>query len=202
MSRESEHAHGHHGNPADVDGYLARLEAPDRALWQMPDRVVAALGVRPGQTVADLGAGPGYFALRLARKVGRRGRVFAVDVEPTILAVLRDRVAARRLPPITPVLGLPSDPLLPAGSCDRVLSVTAYHHYRDRVGALRAMARLLRRGGRLAVIDFHKRETGMGPPLEERVSREDFLREVKRAGLQVVEEPTFLPHQYFFLLRG
>lgn len=202
MSPETNHEHGHHGNPADLTAYLARLESPERAEWQMPDRVVAALGIKAGQTVADLGAGPGYFSLRLARRVGRRGRVFAVDVEPTILAVLRDRIAARKLAQVTPVLGTPDAPLVPPGSCDRVLSVTAYHHYSDRSGALRAMARLLRRGGRLAVIDFHKRETAMGPPLEERVSREDFLKDVRRAGLKVAEELAFLPHQYFFVLRG
>ena len=167
MSHEN---HARHGNPADLSSYIERLEAPDRATWQLPDQVVAALALRPGQVVADLGAGPGYFTLRLAHQVGRRGRVFAVDVEPAILAVLRDRISAQGAGGITPVLGLPDDPLLPPASCDRVLSVNAYHHYPDRPAALRRMAKLLRRGGRLAVIDFHKRETPMGPPVSERVA--------------------------------
>jgi len=89
MSHESDHEHGRHGNPADLDAYLARLESPERAQWQMPDRVVAALGVKAGQTVADIGTGPGYFSLRLARKVGPRGRVFAVDVEADRLDLAR-----------------------------------------------------------------------------------------------------------------
>jgi ubiquinone/menaquinone biosynthesis C-methylase UbiE len=193
---------GTHGNPADLAGYIARLESPERAAWQMPDQVVAAFGLRPGHVVADVGAGPGYFALRLARQVGRRGRVFAVDVEPALLAVLRERVAAGKHERITPVLGLPGDPLLPEASCDRVLSVNAYHHYADRPAALRRMARLLRRGGRLALVDFHKRESPVGPPLAERVAREQVLAESRRAGLRVVRELTFLPYQYFFLLRG
>jgi ubiquinone/menaquinone biosynthesis C-methylase UbiE len=198
-------AHEHrdaHGNPADLAHYIERLEAPDREEWQKPDEVVAALALRPGYIVADLGAGPGYFSLRLARKVGKRGRVFAVDVEPSILTVLRERLAAQKIERITPVLGLPDDPLLPEASCDRVLSVNAYHHYPDGPAALRHMARLLRRSGRLAVIDFHKRESPMGPPLEERVAREDFLRDVGRARLKVATELTFLPHQYFFVLRA
>jgi ubiquinone/menaquinone biosynthesis C-methylase UbiE len=198
-------AHEHrdaHGNPADLAQYLARLEAPDRKQWQMPDAVVAALALRPGHIVADLGAGPGYFSLPLARRVGKLGRVFAVDVEPAILTVLRERLAVQRIDRITPVLGLPDDPLLPAASCDRVLSVNAYHHYRNRPAALRRMARLLRRGGRLAVIDFDKRESPMGPPVSERVSREQLLADCKRAGLRVAKELTFLPHQYFFLLRA
>jgi ubiquinone/menaquinone biosynthesis C-methylase UbiE len=193
--------HDVHGNPADLARYIERLEAPDREAWQMPDEVVAALGLRPGHVVADLGAGPGYFALRLARKVGKLGRVYAVDVEPALLTVLRDRLASRNIDRLTPVLGLPDDPLLPPGSCDRVLSVNAYHHYHHGPAALRRMARLLRRGGRLAVIDFHKRESPMGPPLEMRVSRARLLADSKRAGLRVARELTFLPHQYFFLLR-
>jgi ubiquinone/menaquinone biosynthesis C-methylase UbiE len=193
--------HRTHGNPADLTTYLARLESSDRAEWQMPDKVVAALGLRPGHIVADMGTGPGYFALRLGRKVGKRGRVFAVDIEPAILAVLRDRIASARSTQVTPVLGLPNDPLLPAASCDRVLSVTAYHHLPDGPAALRGMAKLLKRGGRLAVIDFHKRECPVGPPVSECVSREDFLRDMARAGLGVAKELTFLPYQYFFLLK-
>jgi ubiquinone/menaquinone biosynthesis C-methylase UbiE len=195
-------AHGTHGNPVDLAAYIDRLASPERDAWQRPDKVIAALALRPGHIVADVGAGPGYFSLRLARKVGQQGRVYAVDVEPAMLAVLRERLAAPKSDRITPVLGLPDDPLLPRASCDRVLSVNAYHHYPDGPAALRRMARLLRRGGRLALIDFHKRPSPMGPPLDERVSREQFLDDSRRAGLRVAEELTFLPHQYYFLLRG
>jgi ubiquinone/menaquinone biosynthesis C-methylase UbiE len=195
-------AQRHHGNPDDLVGYIARLESPERAEWQKPDEVVAALRLRAGHVVADMGAGPGYFSLRLARKVGKGGRVFAVDIETALLSALRDRIAAQKLTQITPVLALPKDALLPPASCDRVLSVNAYHHLLDGPAALRRMAALLKRGGRLAVIDFHKRETGMGPPVRDRVSREAFLKDVKRAGLRVAAEPSFLPHQYFFLLRA
>jgi ubiquinone/menaquinone biosynthesis C-methylase UbiE len=195
------HTRGTHGNPADLASYLERLESPERATWQMPDKVVAALGLRRGQIVADLGAGPGYFSLRLARKVGRQGRVFAVDVEPAILNVLRERIEKQKVFQITPVLGLPENPLVPPAICDCVLSVNAYHHYSGGPAALRRMASLLRRNGRLALIDFHKRETAVGPPLEERIARETFVGHAAKAGLRVDRELGFLPHQYFFLLK-
>jgi arsenite methyltransferase len=195
------HERGTHGNPPDLAEYIQRLESPERAEWQMPDKVVAALGLRPGQVVADLGAGPGYFSFRLARKVGKHGRVFAVDVEPALLNVLRERIANQKAVQITPVLGLPENPLVPPASCDRVLSVNAYHHYPSGPAALRQMASLLRRGGRLALVDFHKREGGIGPPVEERIARETFLKHALGAGLRVDQELTFLPHQYFFLLK-
>ncbi|MFL5373388.1 MAG: class I SAM-dependent methyltransferase [Myxococcales bacterium] len=81
-----EHQHGKHGNPEDVDSYIARMEEPGRAAWQKPDEVLKALGLAPGQVVCDIGAGPGYFALRAAR-LGTQ--VFAVDVEPRILQALQ-----------------------------------------------------------------------------------------------------------------
>src|SRR3954466_11233186 len=84
--------HGKHGNPEDLEAYIARMEEPGRAEWQKPDEVVGALGLQRGQVACDIGAGPGYFALRIARAVGEDGGVYAVDVEPRILEALRKRL--------------------------------------------------------------------------------------------------------------
>jgi ubiquinone/menaquinone biosynthesis C-methylase UbiE len=190
--------HGNHGNPDDLDAYIAKMEAPDRAAWQKPDEVVRALGLKPGQTACDLGTGPAYFALKLA-KVARH--VFAVDVEPRILDVARQRIVAAGARNITPVLGLPDDPLLPEESCDVVLIVDTFHHFPDGVAYLKRVSRLLKPEGRVVNIDFHKRETPVGPPVDHRVARETFLEQATRAGLRVVGEPTMLPYQYFLLLQ-
>ena len=190
----------HHGNPADLDGYIARMEEPSRAAWQKPDEVVRALGLRPGQAACDVGAGPGYFSLRLARAVGETGHVYAVDVEPRILAVLRERVGSSDARNVTPVLALPDDALLPAASCDLILIVDTYHHFPDGPAYLRRLSRALRPGGRIANVDFHKRELPVGPPLEHKVAREAFLADATAAGLQLVQEHTFLPYQYFVVL--
>jgi ubiquinone/menaquinone biosynthesis C-methylase UbiE len=199
------HRHDHrdrHGNPEDLEAYLARLESPERAEWQQPDRVVRVLGMRRGQTACELGAGPGYFAFRLARVVGPGGHVFAVDAEPRMLEVLATRIRKRKTRNVTPVLGMDEDPLLPPRSCDLILVVNTYHHFPDGIAFLRRLARSLRRGGRIANVDFHRRETPVGPPLEHRVAREDFLREARRAGFRVVAEHEFLPYQYFLVLRA
>lgn len=199
------HAHGgggKHGNPDDIEGYIAKLEEPSRDAWQKPDEVVKALDVKPGQTVCDIGAGPGYFALRFAKAVGDRGAVFGVDVEPRILDVLRARIEKSGPRNVTPVLALPDDPLLPAASCDLVVVVDTYHHFPDGVAYLRRLARALRPGGRIANIDFQDRETPVGPPLGHRVSREAFLTDAGKAGLDVVTEPAFLPYQYFVVLKA
>jgi len=190
----------HHGNPADLEGYIARMEEPSRAVWQKPDEVVRALGLRPGQAACDVGAGPGYFSLRLARAVGEAGHVYAVDVEPRILAVLRDRVRSSNARNVTPVLSLPDDALLPAASCDLILIVDTYHHFPDGPEYLRRLMRALRPGGRIANVDFHKRELPVGPPPEHKVAREAFLADAAAARLRLVQEHTFLPYQYFVVL--
>jgi len=195
-------AHGQHkdkhGNPDDLNAYIAKMEAPDRAEWQKPDEVVKALGLQPGATVCDIGTGPAYFALRFARVTAH---VFAVDVEPRILEVARQRIAAANVHNITPVLALPDDPLLPPASCDLILIVDTFHHFPDGTAYLKRVMRALKPGGRVANIDFHKRETPVGPPVAHRVAREDFLKHAEAAGLKIVTERTFLPHQYFLILQ-
>ena len=146
-------------NPKDLAGYIAAQEAPDRAAWQKPEQILDALELKAGQTVCDIGSGPGYFALRAAKRVGEGGRVFAVDVEPRILDVLRTRIEKAHLRNVTPVLALATDPLLPPRSCDLVLIVDAYHHFPDRPRYLGRLAALLRPGGRLANVDWHKKKT-------------------------------------------
>lgn len=191
---------GAHGNPKDFELMLGRLEDPARARWQRPARLVRALGLRAGQTVAEIGAGSGYIARRLARAVGPRGRVYAVDVEPRMLPVLAERLRRARVQNVTPVLGRDADPLLPARSCDLVLIVNTYHHFPGGPRYLRRLRRLLRPGGRLVNVDFARRETPVGPPLERRIARERFLRDAGRAGFRLVREATFLPYQYCLVL--
>jgi len=163
---------------------------------------VRALSLRPGQTVCEIGAGPGYFAFRLARAVGRRGHVFAVDAEPRMLALLGVRLRRSRRRNITPILSLPNDPLLPRGACDLILMVNTYHHLAGGPAYLRRLARALRPRGRIVNIDFHRRETPVGPPLKHRVTREAFLRDARRAGLRLAGEFDLLPYQYFLVLKA
>lgn len=180
---------------------VARQEDPARDAWQKPGAVIRALGLRRGQVVADIGAGPGYFTKRVARAVGPRGHVYAVEAEPAILDVLRARLTAARLANVSPVLGRGDDPLLPAGRCDLALIVDVYHHFADGPAFLRRVARALRPRGVLVNIDFDKRETPVGPPVEHRVSREELLRDARRAGFVLAAEHRFLPYQYFVVLR-
>lgn len=172
-----------------------------RAAWQKPQRVLRALGVRRGQVVADVGAGPGFWTIPLARRVGRRGHVFALDPEPAVLDVLRRRLAKAGVHNVTPVLNDDRRPMLPEAVCDLAVIVNVYHHFAEPAAFLKAIARCLKHGGRLVNIDWADRDTPKGPPAHRRIPPGVFLRDARRAGLDVVAEHRFLPYQYFFVLR-
>lgn len=186
---------------ADLAGYIASLEEPGRAEWQKPDEVIRALRLGPGETLCDVGSGPGYFALRAARLLDASGWVYAEDVEASMIDALRDRVSQARLSNVTPILGLPDDPLLPRAACDVILVVNTYHLFPNGPAFLRRLAKSLKPSGRIANIDFHKRETPQGPVLARRVAREAFLSDAQRASFKLVAEETFLPYQYFLILK-
>jgi hypothetical protein len=117
-----------------------------------------------------------------------------------MLAVLRDRLRRAGLRNVTPVLGLGADPLLPTNVCHLALMVNAYHHFENGPALLRCLASALSRGGRVVNIDWASRATPVGPPMECRITPEEFRRDARRAGFTVTGERRMLPHQYFFVV--
>ncbi len=185
-----------------VDDYIAAMETANRAQWQKPDQVVAALSIKSGESVADVGAGSGYFTVLFSRKVGDSGKVYAVDIEKGMLDHIAKRAQAEKLNNIQLVLSTPSDPLLPESSVDVVFLCNTYMYIGQRGDYLRLLAKALRKGGRLAIIDFKTENTLVGPPLAGRVSRETVLKEVLSAtGFTLESEHQFLPHQYFLVFK-
>src|SRR6185436_11567230 len=105
---------------------LGLLEAADRDEWQKPEQIMDDLRIAEGSVVADLGAGGGWFTIRLARRVGPNGLVYAEDIQPQMIDATRRRAQHERLTNVRTVLGTPSDPRLPR-KIDAVLIVDAYH---------------------------------------------------------------------------
>ena len=186
--------------PEELKGALKRQLAPRRAKWQKPAAVVRALGLRRGQVIAEIGSGPGYFTPRLARAVGPSGHVYAVDPEAAVLDVLRTRMKKAGVGNVTPVLGRDDDPLLPSGRCDVAIIINAYHNMHGGAAFLRRLARRLAPGARVVNVDWNE-ASEFGPPPKRRVPRARFLRDARRAGLRLVAERAFLPHQYYLELR-
>lgn len=178
---------------------LGLLESPDRDQWQKPQLILDALGIAEASVVADVGAGAGWFTVRLARRVGPNGRVYAQDVQQEMLDAVTRRVAREGLSNVVSWLGRANDPLLPPGALDAILTVDVLHEIDDRVTLLRNMARALKPSGRLGVVDFSPGGGGPGPEADERVAPSVIEAEAAKAGLVLLRRETFLPFQYFLI---
>ena len=177
---QNRQGHGKLFTPLD----LALLEGPDRDLWQLPDQIMDALGIAERSVVADIGAGGGWFTIRLARRVGSGGVVFAQDIQPQMLEATMRRVAREGLGNVRRVLGTSDDPHLPPASCDAVLMLDTYHELDRPVAMLRNVAKALK---------------PQGPDLEERVDPDEVVRDAEAAGLRLVSRETFLPYQFMLV---
>jgi len=130
-----------------------------RDQWQRPAEVMDALGVTAGSSVADVGAGDGYFTWHLAERVGTKGRVYAEDIVPSVIADLKRQGQDKGLKQVEVIEGTESDPRLPAGALDAVIVVNAYHEMDEHSAMLKGIMRALKPGGRLGIID-KEAETG------------------------------------------
>jgi predicted methyltransferase len=179
---------------------LGLLEPPDREAWQKPDQVMDALHVADGTVVADLGAGGGWFTVRLARRVGRNGRVYAVDVQRLMKEAIDRRIQREGYTNVTTILGDTDDPRLPPdGRTDAVLIVDAFPEMENPVLVLQNVAPTLKPQGRIGIIDYRPGEGGPGPRAEDRVPPNVVVANAGAAGLKLVEQHTFLPYQYFLI---
>lgn len=178
---------------------LGLLESPGRDEWQQPDRIMDALGIADGDRVADLGAGGGWFTVRLARRVGPNGVVYAEDIQPPMLDAIRRRIDREGLTNVVPTLGTTDDPRLP-DDLDAVLMVDTYTQLSDPETLLTNVTRVLAPEGRLGIVDFRTDGAGgPGPPLEERVEPDEIVRTAEAAGLRLRSQETFLRYQYLLV---
>jgi ubiquinone/menaquinone biosynthesis C-methylase UbiE len=190
-----EHAHRLHADPA---AYIKALEDPARDAYQKPHEVMEALAIKPGEVIADIGSGSGYFTLRMARHVGEKGHVYGVDVNPDMIRHLNERIRDGGVLNVSTILARPDDPLVPQ-AVDRFVIVDVWHHVDDQPKYLGLMKTRLKPGGEVVMIDFHKRDLPVGPPLAMKISRDDLIAQMEKHGFKVAREHTFLPYQYFLV---
>ena len=177
--------------------YLGQLEGPDRDAWQRPDQIMDALQIGENSVVADLGAGGGWFTVRLARRaIGPNGKVYAEDIQPQMIESIQRRSIREGLRNVQTVLGTAVDPKLPAGSLDAVLIVDTYHEMEQPVALLRNVAKALKPGGVIGIVNFKKDGGGPGPDMEERVDAEKVIADARAAGLELRKRENFLRYQY------
>jgi cyclopropane fatty-acyl-phospholipid synthase-like methyltransferase len=182
----------------NAEEWAKRFDDPARDAWQMPARVIEALDLRPGQIVADIGSGTGYFTIALAKSPAAP-KVYAVDIEPSMVDHVRQRAAKEHLTNVVAVRAGRDRTNLPE-PVDLVLIVDTYHHIPDRVAYFTALKALMNPSARLAIVDFRKGVPG-GPPDEFRFTPDQISGELARAGFSLQTQHDFLPRQIFLVYR-
>ena len=176
-----------HHPPKSATEYAHVLKDPKRDEWQKPHEVITALSLRPDEVIADIGAGNGYFAERFARHAAK---VYAVDIEPKLLEMIKGGKIER-------ITALPDDPKLPPSSVDTVFLCNVTHHIGNRGPYWAKVAAALKPGGRIVILEFHKKPLPVGPGPGMKIDQPDLVNELAAAGFGVSREHGFLPYQYF-----
>jgi SAM-dependent methyltransferase len=190
-----------HLRPFDeVEKYIAFLEKPERAIWQKPDEVVRALGLKGTETLVDVGAGSGYFAFRFARALPQ-GKVIAVDTEAEMIRHIHHKVMSEGIKNIQAVLAKPDDPEINQAA-DWVFICDVLHHVPDRPAWLGRIANKMKPGARLALIEFKEGKLPEGPPEGAKIPRAQLIGLADKAGLTFEgEKQKLLPYQVFLIFR-
>ena len=178
---------------------LGFFEQPDRDQWQRPDQIMDALHIADSDVVAEIGAGGGWFTIRLARRVGQNGLVFAEDIQSPVFEALRRRVQNEGLLNVQTVLGTASDPELPPGRLDAALIVDVYHEVEAPIPLLENIARALKPQGCLGIVDFAAGAGGPGPDPAERVDPDAVIRTATAAGLKLNKREALPPFQFLLV---
>lgn len=164
-----------------------------------PATLLRKLGLKRGDTVADVGCGPGFFTVPAAEIVGPDGLVLAADVQGEMLSAVKSRVAEQGLTNVRVVKTSDTEVPIPTGTCDFVLLAFVLNEIGQRASFLHRIGRLLKPGGRIAVLEWEAHEQSDGPPLVQRIPQDVLLEDAHSAGLRVETENELNEHQYLYV---
>jgi ubiquinone/menaquinone biosynthesis C-methylase UbiE len=183
-----------------VDG-AGWLDRPEREAEEAPDQALDALGIRAGMVLADVGAGTGYMSLRMARRVGPTGKVYANDLQPEMLQKLRAKSQREKLSNVETVQGTESDPKLPPNTMDLVLLVDVYHEFSQPQAMLDKIRESLKPDGRLVLLEYRKEDPRVPIRPEHKMSVAEVKTEVEAEGYKLDQVIEKLPRQHIIIFR-
>jgi ubiquinone/menaquinone biosynthesis C-methylase UbiE len=191
MGREIAKVMGHQG--------AEWLERPEREKEEQPSKLYDVLNLKAGEVVADIGAGSGYHTFRLAERVGPKGKVYAVDIQPEMLAIIKKRMKEKLLENIEPILGAEANPKLPDSSVDLILLVDVYHEFSYPYEMTTAMIKALKPGGRLVFAEFRKEDDKVPILQVHKMTEKQVLKEMEPHPLKWVKTDKTLPWQHVII---
>ena len=188
---------------AQVMGHQAAdwLERPEREDEERPSLALPALKLRAGDVVADIGAGSGYYTRRLAKSVGEKGVVYAVDIQQEMLDLLTNKMAEANIHNVKAVLGDIKDPKLPRDSIDLALLVDVYHEFDYPFEMIQGICAALKPGGRIAFIEFRREDPKVPIKLLHKMTVAQVRKEMSAHPLEWVETSEVLPWQHIIVFK-
>lgn len=186
---------------AEVMGFQGAdwLIRPEREEEEQPDAMLDALKIKPGDTVADIGAGVGYTSARISKRVGPKGTVLAVDIQPQMLSMLRDNMKVAGVKNVKPILCTATDPKLPEATVDLAIMVDVYHECSDPVAVLKGIKKGLKPGGRLVLVEFRAEDPNVPIKPEHKMTLRQVRAEIEPQGFTFKELQDFLPWQHIII---
>jgi predicted methyltransferase len=183
---------------ADGASWLTR---PEREEEEQPDRALDALRIVPGSVAADIGAGSGAITWRLAQRVGPAGKVYANDIQPRMLELLRQNMAQRKISNVETVLGTEDDPKLLPAALDLELLIDVYHEFSHPQEMLRHLRASLKPGGRLVLLEYRAEDPNVPIRPEHKMSVAMVKAEVEPEGFRLDQTVEILPRQHILIFR-
>ena len=190
MGREIARVMGHEG--ADW------LERPQRVTEEQPDKVIDAMQLKPTDVVADIGAGTGYFSIRIAKKVPQ-GSVIGEDIQPEMIAFMRQNMADAEVTNVRPLLGTTEDPHLPVAAVDKVLMVDAYHEFDQPLEMMRGIVRGLKPDGQVVFVEYRGEDPAVPILPHHKMTEAQLSSEMNAVGLHLVRRYEELPWQHVLI---
>jgi ubiquinone/menaquinone biosynthesis C-methylase UbiE len=172
------------------------LDRPEREEEEAPDDAIAQINLQKGQIVADIGAGSGFMSEKMSKKVGPTGKVYAEDIQPQMIELLKQRMDKQKLANIIPVLGTPDDPKLPASTLDLELLVDVYHEFQRPVAMVDHLRDALKPGGRMVLLEYRKEDPSIPIQPAHKMSVEVAKLEIEAQGFKLTKVDEVLPRQH------
>ena len=154
------------------------LDRPERIKEEEPKKLYGALKIQPGNKVADIGAGSGFHTFRMSEEVGEKGTVYAVDIQPEMLAIIKKKAKAKGVENVELVKGEIKDPKLPAGKVDLILMVDVYHEFEFPFEMTRNLVEALAPGGRLVFVEFRLEDRTVPIKLVHKMTERQVIKEM------------------------
>lgn len=177
------------------------LERSERESEENPTKAIELLKFEKGMTVADVGAGSGYYAIRIAQIVGPTGKVYANDIQPEMLAILKRQLRQKNVANVETVLGTAQDSRLPAKSCDVILMVDVYHEFSHPQEMLQSLKSALKDNGRLVLLEYRKEDPYVPIRPEHKMSVKEAKLEVEGEGFKLDKVIEDLPWQHILIFK-